>query len=244
MPIGFATLLLIFTALVTSSASANDRDCRAFESPAQTSRAKIGPLKFYLTINLTFPQSIDVITLALTAARILDLDAWETFHSLPEPDAKTAWSAMTRAHRAHGIGAEINQKRVELLLHEFVYRASYAEMTVSELLQYISRGGGNTADRKREYSEALLKLLKSQTILDYGKAIREAASQSDNEYLIRNVEAIKVELRLQLESRFPELAVPFSKWRPQYRRVSRDHTTAKLLIEAFAFNLEPEVYGR
>lgn len=236
--------VLLVSSFHTLSVFANGRVCRAFVAKAKPQLAHANPLKFYLTTNLTFPQSIDAITIALTAARILDQDAWETFHNLPKPDVKKAWSTMTRAHRAHDIYADIDQKRVELLLHEFVYRAGYAEMSMTEFVGDILGQNEDIADRRRQYSEVLLELLMTQTILDYAKQIREAASKAESEKLLSIVDAIKAELRQGLETRFPELAVPFYRLRPQYRRISRDHTVAKLLIEAFAFNLEPEVYGR
>ena len=243
MNIRFIQVLCIVLLSVANSplvqAKGEERRC-PFAFPKTGSVHTADPLKFYLATNLTFPQDRGLITVALSAAKIADLETWETFEDLSREQVIKAWTAMVRAHGAHDVRVAPNDSDVKWLIQSFSQNATAGISMGRELLDFVGRhGGGAIAKRMPLYAEAILANFKTPEILELGKKMRAFAPRPERarDYHIA-VSEIRFRLLSNLHARFPELAVPFYQWNPNYGIISKTHTVGKLLIDAFAYELD------
>ena len=236
----FLVFVLVFVLSTTTATSAfgSHVSCRAFRS------AETDPLKFYLAINLTFPQHGDLIVIGLTAAQTLNQAVWDRFQELPGDDVKKVWTAMVRAHQAHGVLKDVDEFEVWQLLQTFLHQGFHSVHSSRDFLAYIERRSGlKLVERRRLYAAAILEFLSTAEVHEYGKKLRIAAAAKDKNAVNVAIQAIKRKLIDGLEAQFPELAIPFYRWNPNYALIDEHVTVAKLLIDAYAYGLSPVKYA-
>ena len=140
--------------LSVNSALASPSACKAFRSEQTIGVVATSPLKTYLALGLTFPQSGELISIGLTAARILDPDAWVSFEDPSEKEVDRLWDSMVRAHAAWGLEANAGKDFVRLVAKGFVDQAGYGALTVTKLLAFVDRHGGEgLSARKKKLRE-------------------------------------------------------------------------------------------
>ena len=225
---------LLVGLLIGTTAQAGSPSCvDAFGARSAVGRAEADQLvKNYLAMNLAFPQNPYIIYIGLTASFIARPEIWKAREQISPEDFERVWTAMSRAHAAHGIKVDVSQTRAGRTMMTFLNRLeAYTLRGVSKITmlpdeiprfpgKILTEGqlgtalwnevltnevyAGRRANLVR-YSESILEILKSPTVRELSTRLRLAAAASHQRVIQeQGVSEISVEIRRVLAAQLIE----------------------------------------
>lgn len=254
-------LIAVFLIILmgSSAAHASAASCsHAFMTSAElsTELEKDALIKNYLGLNLAFPQNSEFIQIGLTAYYFSRLQNPLTVTKLEDKDVERVWTAMKRAHAAHGVNVDVSFNHAGNTMAGFLsgmfWRGSVATAHFAVLPNNLPSLGNETEQerviktlklfledpayldsrlRLEHYSVSILEILKSPELRQFSAELRKAAVSAPYDEMRKLVSRGLSLVARKLEEAHPELRASVGAIHENYAG-AKTYTQAEALLLA------------